>query len=225
MIKVNDMIVFKRTEFGEREVGKFLGTEPAEGVDIFKAPSKNYVVQLLTGEVIRFNYYCMGRSCDAMGNMAHFLGWLVVKADFEDVDRGYECAAWYEKIKVSAGTRSPIWAVENACGRFDMVYAELDGTVVSDDFGGRFFGVPLSNYDNFKNAGKRSSHFVEWRGYTFAEWVCWLGGDHDFDDPYNTSYKLYELELLPNVSARKESYISSIDEKEHLTASLVIGEV
>lgn len=225
MIKVNDMIVFRRTEFGAREVGKFLGEEPVEGGNIFKAPTTNYVVELLNGEVIRFNYRCDGRSCDAMGNMAHFLGWLVVKEDYEHVDRGYECAAWYERIKVSAGTRSPIWAEENSAGRFDMVYAELDGVVVSDDFGGRFFGVLIGDYDNFKNAGKRSSHIEEWRGYTFAEWVCWLGGDHEFDGAYNPSYKLYDLELLPNVTARKEHFISCVDGKELVTATLVIGEV
>lgn len=127
------------------------------------------------------------------------IGWYTLKADrvFRNT---YECAAWYEDVLVKAG-KYPMFVygfrvLEHQDPRFDRkiegyiggTYTHLDGTVVSDEFGARFFGVPVGNYDNSKNAGKPSSHSMMVYMYEVADSVL-----NDPESPW---------ELFPEYVAR-----------------------
>lgn len=97
------------------------------------------------------------------------IGWYTLKAD-KIFRNTYECAAWYEDVLVKAG-KYPVLVYDfrilkhqdpkfDGCieGHIGGTYTHMDGTVISDDFGGRYFGVPISDYDNTQNAGKPASH-------------------------------------------------------------------
>jgi len=85
----------------------------------------------------------------------------------------FECAAWYEDVLVKAGDY-PVNVFDYRIMHFDDdrrkhlngrvdghcggVYVGMSGTIVSDEFGARFCGMPISGYDNHKNAGKDAHH-------------------------------------------------------------------
>lgn len=127
------------------------------------------------------------------------IGWYTLKADrvFRNT---YECAAWYEDVLVKAG-KYPVFVhdlrvLEHQDPKFNGkieghiggTYTHLDGTVVSDEFGARFFGVPVGDYDNFKNTGKPSIHSMMVYMYEIADSVL-----NDPESPW---------ELLPEYEAR-----------------------
>lgn len=65
----------------------------------------------------------------------------------------------------------------------------MDGTIVSDEFGARYFGMPIGDYDDGKNAGKPSSHSMMAYMYEVADSVL-----NDPDSPW---------ELFPEFEARE----------------------
>lgn len=200
MIKTGDKIGFRRTEYGALEFGVYRGCVDGK-----------FSVEKEDGEMVEMTIesYSGSRWChkSPMDGMKHHIGWLIAKEDFEHCDRGYECAAWFENMKVEKGGRFPLFARmcteynyetnQNIEYGIDQVTAFIDGTVVNDDFGGRFCGVPLGNYDENKNKGKKTDHRINWYGYQFAAIVRGEEGDYRFHD-----YKLVipcEIELFDSV--------------------------
>lgn len=99
----------------------------------------------------------------------------------EMVNSNFECAAWYERLLVPAGeypintakfNKRIINGVEREC--IDWYNSiSYTGTVLSDDFGARFCGVPLSNYDNQKNTGKQTEYHPHMYDYILADKVLY----------------------------------------------------
>lgn len=127
------------------------------------------------------------------------IGWYTLKAD-KIFRNTYECAAWYEDVLVKAG-KYPVFVYDFRVldhqdpifngrieGHIGGTYTHMDGTVVSDDFGARFFGVPVGSYDSTKNAGKPSGHSMMTYMYEVADSVL-----NDQESPW---------ELLPDYEAR-----------------------
>lgn len=108
----------------------------------------------------------------------------------------YECAAWYEQIELTPG-RYPIMADSNETYRDGSlqshdVYIIVDGTVVSDDFGTRYFGMPIGEYDHTKNKGKPSRY--DKGGYTF------MVAERAYGNP--------NYEIFPEYEIREKQYYS-----------------
>lgn len=124
------------------------------------------------------------------------IGWYNLKEETVFCDRGFECAAWYENIRVSAGKYPAVvydYRVrddEHIDGHCTCsVHALMDGVVVSDDFGSRFCGMPIGGYDSTQNAGKPSHYSLRDYGYSVAKSVI-----EDANSPW---------ELLPEYEARR----------------------
>lgn len=144
------------------------------------------------------------------------IGWYTVKEP-ETFTNLFECAAWYEEVLVQPGRYelfADIYGVRDdgaiEC-RTSSAYASLPGTIISDDFGARFCGMPIGNYEHSKNAGKPSSHTVMPYLYSVAESVL-----TNADTPY---------ELLPEYEARKIIFKSPIDGKTLTTHGIFTKEV
>lgn len=130
------------------------------------------------------------------------IGWYTLKED-EIFCNTFECAAWYEKVLVKAG-RYPVMVYDFRIKRNDSkyircieghiggVYVHMEGTIVSDNFGGLYFGVPIGCYDTSKNAGKPSSHSTFAYMYSVADSIL-----NDVESPW---------ELFPAFEARKVCY-------------------
>lgn len=130
------------------------------------------------------------------------IGWYIVKKSATYTNL-YECAAWYEDILVEPD-RYELFADIYRVGdngeidcRANSAYASIPGTVIRDNFGARYFGMPIGEYDCKKNVGKPSAHTVMPYLFSIAESVL-----TNADTPY---------ELLPEYEARKFSFISLID--------------
>lgn len=128
------------------------------------------------------------------------IGWYTLKAD-KVFRNTYECAAWYEDVLVKAG-KYPVVVYnisvlthenpkydKSVKGHIDAAYVHLDGTIVSDEFGARFCGMPIGDYDNLKNAGKPSSHSMMSYMYCVADSIL-----NDSESPW---------ELFPEFEARE----------------------
>ena len=127
------------------------------------------------------------------------IGWYNLKED-KIFRNTYECAAWYEDVLVKAG-KYPIFVYDLRVlkhdnlkfnnrieGYIDGTYTTMDGTVVYDEFGARFFGVPIGDYDNTKNAGKHSNYRMMTYIYNVADSIL-----NDPESPF---------ELFPEYEAR-----------------------
>lgn len=127
------------------------------------------------------------------------IGWYNLKEDriFRNT---YECAAWYEDVLVKAG-KYPVVVYDFRVlthdnpdfnsrieGHIGTVSVHMSGTIVSDEFGARFYGVPVGDYDNTKNAGKPSRYSVMAYMYSVADSVL-----NDAESPF---------ELFPEYEAR-----------------------
>lgn len=138
------------------------------------------------------------------------IGKITIKKDTEFVDNGYECAAWYQKILVKAGTYPLYTTIRCECDDgtilCDMVRAVLPGTVVSDYFGSMLCGVPVGTYDGSKNAGKASEYHWGVHDFSFAEYV-FTGFEDD----------TYRFEIDPAYAVREEKFNSSYDGAEMTT--------
>lgn len=124
------------------------------------------------------------------------IGWYNLKEDTVFHDNGYECAAWYENIKVPAGRYSAVvydYRVRED-GKVDgsvsaSVYVTMNGTIESDYFGTLICGVPVGEYDSGKNKGAKSRYCMRAYGYSVADSIL-----HTTDTPW---------ELLPEYEARE----------------------
>lgn len=127
------------------------------------------------------------------------IGWYTLKAN-KVFRNTYECAAWYEDVLVKAG-KYPVYVHDFRVLKHDNpkfngqieghirgTYTHMDGTIVSDEFGARFCGVPVGDYDNSKNAGKPSSYSMMAYMYEVADSIL--------NDPESS------WELLPEYEAR-----------------------
>lgn len=127
------------------------------------------------------------------------IGWYNLKEDrvFRNT---YECAAWYQDVLVKAG-KYPVIVYDFRVlkhdnpdfnnrieGHISGTYTCMTGTIVSDEFGARFCGVPVGDYDNTKNAGKPSTHNMMMYMYSVADSVL-----NDTESPW---------ELFPEYEAR-----------------------
>ena len=146
---------------------------------------------------------------------------------------GFECAAWYENVKITPGEydlmaarRREYNTKEHRFELFDIdkAYAVLPGTIISDEFGGLFCGNPISVYDNYKNAGKPARHIEDFRGYELAYTILNQDGIelqsgkrnlHGCDD--------YEIVLDDGYKAEEYSFTSFLDENETLYMARIVG--
>lgn len=127
------------------------------------------------------------------------IGWYNLKEDriFRNT---YECAAWYEDVLVRCG-KYPVVVYDFRVlkhdnpdfnrrieGHIGTVSIHMMGTIVSDEFGARFYGVPVGDYDNTKNAGKPSSHSMMVYMYSVSDSIL-----NDTESPF---------ELFPEYEAR-----------------------
>lgn len=124
------------------------------------------------------------------------IGWYHQRKEEIVYYAGYECAAWYEQIELTPG-RYPIMADSNETyldGSLQShdVYITVDGTVVSDDFGTRYFGMPIGEYDHTKNKGKPSRY--DKGGYTF------MVAERAYGNP--------DYEIFPEYEIREKQYYS-----------------
>ena len=131
------------------------------------------------------------------------IGWFILHEDTEFTNT-YECAAWYENVLVKAGKypmEVPDYKIYNrkegneVCGHIGMIGVNLPGIITSDEFGARFCGVPVGDYDNYKNKGKESSHYFQEYLYGVANAIL---------HPHNSLYvsEKYTYELLPEYEAK-----------------------
>ena len=130
--------------------------------------------------------------------MSKQIGWYHQKED-KVFYNTFECAAWYEEVLCKAG-KYPVFVSEHKVIKHEdpeynnklgdhWAYITLQGTILSDEFGARFCGMPIGGYDNKKNAGKESSHTLMPYLYDIAESVL-----EDPESPY---------ELFPEYEARE----------------------
>ena len=95
-------------------------------------------------------------------------------------------------------------------GYIGMVSVVMLGAVTSDDFGTRYGGIPIGNYDNFQNTGKEGEHNMRCRLYSVAKDVSTAS-----ESPW---------ELFPEYEARAYTFISSIDGEECTLHDIVLRE-
>ena len=83
---------------------------------------------------------------------------------------GYECAAWWQDIRVAPGDY-PVTLYKDASSSSLRFFVELPGTIVADNFQSLWGGVPIGDsYDNSQNAGKPGSYHISTVDYClFAE--------------------------------------------------------
>lgn len=151
--------------------------------------------------------------------MKQQIGWYNLKED-KMFTNTFECAAWYENVMVKAG-RYPVEVYDyriqkhdnpkynnEVKGHIDGVYVHMDGTIVSDEFGARFFGVPVGNYDNYKNAGQKAQHSMMCYMHEVARSIL-----EDTDSPWD---------LFPEYEAREIRF--EYDGEEEVTYGIFIKE-
>jgi hypothetical protein len=81
---------------------------------------------------------------------------------------GYECAAWWQEIKVPAGDY-PVYA--RYLGKhLEEFIVNLPGTIVRDHFQSLYGGMSIGKtYDVFQNAGNSASYMLRARSYNAFE--------------------------------------------------------
>ena len=71
-------------------------------------------------------------------------------------------------------------------------YVNFDGVIESDYFAAHYCGMPISDYDRSKNAGKPAEHHGFWYDYMIAEAILKGSG---------------EWELFPQYEAREYEFV------------------
>lgn len=138
------------------------------------------------------------------------IGWFNLERD--TVFRNeFEFAAWYEMVEVKAG-KYPIEVIDycedsrhEVDGHIGSAYITMPGIIVSDYFASHYYGVPISDYDTTKNAGKDSSHTMHTYLYAMANEI--LNGSTEY-------------ELFPEYEAREIRF--TYDEQEHTTHGIFV---
>jgi len=130
-----------------------------------------------------------------MGKKKTQIGWYVLEKDTEFTNT-FECAAWYENVMCKAG-RYPLYVYDyglrngaegqQVTGYIDMAYADIPGIITSDDFGARYFGVPVGEYDTEQHKGNESNHVCYQYLYAVADEIMNPESIHKAD------YRHYEL--------------------------------
>ena len=144
------------------------------------------------------------------------IGWYNLKED-KIYENTFECAAWYERLLVKAG-RYPAYVYDYqeverdegmvVDGHINGIYVTMPGTIISDEFGARFCGMPISDYDNHKNTGKPASHSMFAYMFSVAESVL-----KNPDTPW---------ELLPEYEAKEMRFNSPLDGREIVSHGIYI---
>lgn len=128
------------------------------------------------------------------------IGWYTIPEDTEMINRGFACAAWWEKIAVKAG-RYPVMSSGYAYNEQEHRYTakladrsisiKIPGVIIEDDFQSHFFGTPIGNYDTKQNTGTPSAIYLT----PYAHAVAWgiIRGRSN-------------IELLPRFMARVIEY-------------------
>jgi hypothetical protein len=102
---------------------------------------------------------------------------------------GYECAAWWQDIRVEAG-EYPVKAVLKD-GRVENFSVSLPGVIVADNCQSLWGGMPIGeSYYEKQNAGKPKSYHVHGRDYEVFQSI---------NDRGDASPWLIDLSTLPNL--------------------------
>ena len=132
------------------------------------------------------------------------IGWYTVKEPRVAHKADFSFAAWWEDIELKPG-RYPVNVPDvEIYGSKELfaqgAYVKIPGTTVQDYFAAHYCGMPVSDYDTKKNAGRASEYRIFDYLFDVAESV--LSGD----SPY---------ELFPEYEARKEDRVSMFDNTEY----------
>lgn len=144
------------------------------------------------------------------------IGWVIIEEDQVFHNASFSTAAWWEDVLVKAGkypayVHDPeIW--KNGRLWCHGVYATLPGTVVADYFASLYFGMPISDYDTKKNAGKQSRYTMHMYDYMFAEAIL-------YEEERERWCKGHHFELLPEYEAREHTFTTS-DGREVKTGAI-----
>lgn len=91
------------------------------------------------------------------------IGTLTVPEDYQ-VQKTYECAAWYRNLKLTPGTYD-VMATIDQFGRFEHVCAAIPGVVVGSNFSSYFCGNQISaRYDS--DLGEEDTYY--WQPYAYS---------------------------------------------------------
>ncbi|MFJ8528590.1 hypothetical protein [Bacillus sp. NPDC094106] len=130
------------------------------------------------------------------------IGWYVLTEDKVFKNNSYECAAWYQEIKVPKG-KYPIYSsgfVYNHAQGFltnkiedNSIGCKLIGTVISSDFSSHFAGNQVSSKIN-EDVGQEGSIYFSPYAHSLAESI--LKGNST-------------CELLPDFEAKEIHFMSN----------------
>lgn len=139
------------------------------------------------------------------------IGWYTVRKPEVVHNANFSFAAWWEDIEVKPG-KYPVYVYDMEVWRDGQInaqgaYVTIDGTVVADYFAAHFCGMPISDYDTLKNAGKPSSYTEFNYLFLLADDVLKGGSDY---------------ELLPEYEAKKYTFTSCIDGREISSAGIFL---
>lgn len=133
------------------------------------------------------------------------IGWFVLTEEKEFRKADYECASWYQVIKVTAG-KYPVYGrfayseredKEKNEIKYNSIVCRLDGVIVESDFSSHFAGERVGNKIN-TDAGKNGSIYLYPYSFQLANWVLEGNGCY---------------ELLPEFEARKIKFTYNGEEK------------
>ena len=124
----------------------------------------------------------------------------------------FECAAWYEDIRVKAGTYDVEAYFDR--GRAEDIFIHLPGIVEADDFGARFHGVPVGKIES-KYKGQKSIYHMRLAGYLLANNLY-----HNHPVSFNDRDKS-RIELLDGFEAKEFRFYSTIWDEEVVTYGII----
>ena len=126
------------------------------------------------------------------------IGFYVLKEE-EVFTKYFECAAWYENIKVNPG-KYPLYldnykVLKNGEVYGSFAFASLPGKIESDNFQSLFCGMPIGKtYDSTQNAGKEAIYNLQTYDYEIAKYA--IKG---------------KVELFPEYTVKDTSFKSDYD--------------
>jgi hypothetical protein len=135
------------------------------------------------------------------------IGWFVLTEEKEFKKADYECASWYQVIKVPAG-KYPVYGrfayseredKETNEIKYNSIVCRLDGVIVESDFSAHFAGERVGNKVNTDVGENGSVHLYPY-SFQLAKWI--LEGEGCY-------------ELLPEFEAREIKF--TYDSEERVT--------
>ena len=127
------------------------------------------------------------------------IGFYILEKETVFRNCGFECAAWYEDIKVQPG-KYPVYldryeVLKNGKVHGLFAYIHFPGIIESDNFQSLFCGMPIGNaYDPTKNAGKESIYHMQTYDYEIAKYA-----------------HCGKVELFPEYTVKDASFKSDFD--------------